>query len=197
MLDNEQKRRGKSERELAREFGWSQQAFNTWLKGGIPRPQFYFRLGEFLNIGQEDLLMLLDEARESTGNTRLPKADQIYGKVSDRKDGRYSFPLVDTVGGGRRFPLGRYAIRIDTKVMEPALLVGTKAWCDPATWPRVGHEVLVHSKGAAWIGRLISLEDSTATIERNIGPVTIRDVEAVHVIVLSERIPGGFVGSSA
>jgi hypothetical protein len=73
--------------------------------------------------------------------------------------------------------------------MEPALMVGTKAWLDPAVWPKPGNEVMVHAKGgAAWLGRLVSIADGRAEIERPAGTMTIRDVEAVHVIVLSERV---------
>jgi transcriptional regulator with XRE-family HTH domain len=188
MLDAELKRRGKSEREVAREFGWSQQAFNTWLRGGIPRQQFYLRLGDFLNISQDDLVALLDEARGSEGSTKLPQMDPIYGKVVDRKEGRYSFP----VAGGMRFPITRYCIKIDTKVMEPALVVGSKAWADPAIWPKLGAEVIVHARGgAAWIGVLRATDGKTATLHRYALPkdLMVTDVESIHVIALSERLP--------
>jgi transcriptional regulator with XRE-family HTH domain len=194
MLDVELKRRGKSERELAREFGWSQQAFNTWKTGGIPRQQFYQRIGDFLRIPIDDVAMLLDEARESTGNTKLPKMDPIYGKVTDRKEGKYSFPDTDAAGvSGMRYPLTRYAIRIDTKIMEPALLVGTKAWADPSLWPKVGNEVIVHSKGGnAWLGRLAALENGDVALLHYSSEkkIVVRDVEAVHVIALAERVAG-------
>lgn len=188
MLDVELKRRGRSERELAREFGWSQQAFNTWKTGGIPRQQFYQRIGDFLRIPIDDVATLLDEARESTGNTKLPKMDPIYGKVTDRKEGKYSFSAED---GGMRYPLTRYCIRIDTKAMEPALLVGTKAWADPSLWPKVGNEVLVHSKGGiAWLGRLGAIENSEATLVHYASDkkIVVKDVEAVHVIAAAERV---------
>lgn len=188
MLDAEIKRRGQSEREVSREFGWSQQAFNTWLKGGIPRQQFYMRIGDFLNISQDDLLMLLDEARGSDGSTTLPKMYPIYGKVSDRKEGRFNFPLID----GMRVPVVRYCVRIDTKVMEPALVVGAKAWIDPSIWPKPGCEVIVHAKGgSAWIGVLRATDGNTATLYRYAVPkdLTVTNVESIHAIVLSERLP--------
>jgi transcriptional regulator with XRE-family HTH domain len=195
MLDAEVKRRGKSERELAREFGWSQQAFNTWKTGSVPRQQFYQRISDFLRIPLSDIEMLTDEARTSTGNTKLPKMDPIYGKVADRKEGRFSFSATTDADGvvGMRYPLTRYAIRIDTKVMEPALLVGTKAWADPAVWPQVGNDVIAHSKsGQSWIGRLASIENGAATVEHYTSDkkVVVKDVEAIHVIVLAERIAG-------
>ncbi len=188
MLIAELKRRGQSEREIAREYSWSQQAFNTWLKGGVPRQQFYLRLGNFLNISQDDLIALLDEARKSENSTKLPAMDPIYGKVTDRKDGRYNFPLVD----GMRTPRARYCIRIDTKVMEPALVVGAKAWVDPSIWPKPGNEVIVHAKGGvAWIGMLVAMDTKGATLRRHAIPndLTIHDVESIHVITLSERLP--------
>jgi transcriptional regulator with XRE-family HTH domain len=188
MLDAEVKRRGKSERELARDFGWSQQAFNTWKTGSVPRQQFYQRIADFLRIPLGDVEMLTDEARTSTGNTKLPKMDPIYGKVTDRKEGRYAF---NADGGGMRYPLTRYAIRIDTKILEPALLVGTKAWADPAIWPQVGNDVIAHSKaGQSWLGRLAAIDNGAAVLEHYTGgrTVTVKDIDAIHVIVMAERV---------
>ena len=188
IIDAELKKRGKSERELAREFGWSQQAFNTWLKGGVPRQQFFVRLGEFLGITQADLQALVDEAKADTGQTA--KSEPIYGKVTDRKEGKFTFPAGDN---GSRIPLGRYAIKVDTKVMEPALVTGGKAWLDQSIWPHIGNDVLVHLRsGVAWIGQLVAIENNAAKLHRHgvAKDVVVTDVEAIHVIVLSERVGG-------
>jgi len=187
LLENELRSRGRSERELAKEFDWSQQAFNTWLKGSVPRKQFWDRIARFLSISVDDVEALAEEAKESTGSTKLPTIDPVWGKVTDRKAGRYVFPDES----GMRFPLTRYCIRIDTKVMEPALLVGTRAWADPSRWPAVGNEVIAHTKsGAAWIGRLFSIEANKATIEQygSDKKTIVDDIAAVHVIVSSQRI---------
>ncbi|WP_247750174.1 hypothetical protein [Rhizobium sp. 16-449-1b] len=189
MLTAEVKRRQISEIKIADEFGWAPQTFNTWKHGVVPRQNWFVALSNFLNIPMSDVEMLVEEARTSTGNTKLPKIDPVFGKVSDRKDGKFAFPAEH----GQRFPLGRYAIRVDTKVMEPALLVGTKAWLDPSIWPQTGNDVLVHTKsGAAWIGQLAAIENNTAKLHRHAAKeIVVSEIEAIHVIVLSERLPSG------
>lgn len=202
MLAAEVKRRSVSEYRIAKEFGWKPQTFSSWKLGGVlPRQQFFQRLADFLHISLPDVEMLIDEARTSTGNTKLPKMDPVYGKVTDRKEGRYAFNADDgsSGDGGMRFPLTRYAIRIDTKVMEPALLVGTKAWADPSVWPQPGNDVIAHSKGASWIGRLVSIENGAAILEHYAGDrkVTVKDIDAIHVIVMAERVAMASPSSSA
>ncbi|WP_245422910.1 hypothetical protein [Rhizobium sp. S9] len=189
----EQTKQGLTDREVAAKYDWLQQTFSRWKMGSLPRAHMFASIASFLNISPDMVRELVDEAAQSTGNTKLPVAFsgvRTYGKVTDRKDGKYVFEAFNQ--GRKRIPEGRYAILIDTKVMEPALLVGTKAWLDPGSWPKPGNEVMVHAKGgAAWIGRLVSLAGDRAEIERPAaGAMTIRDVEAVHVIVLSERVAG-------
>lgn len=132
MLDAELKRRGRSEREVAREYGWSQQAFNTWLKGGVPRQQFHLRLGDFLNISQDDLIALLDEARESDGSTKLPvMGAPLLGR------GTASHILIEEFPFGWAAPqiAGCYAVRIE----------GRTLWVNPAVTPAPGNKVLVRN----------------------------------------------------
>ncbi len=194
MLANEQARHGLTDREVAEAHGWLQQTFSRWKLGSLPRKHMFAEIAKFLNISTDMVEELVEEATESTGNTKLSAAygpTRVYGKVVDRKEGKYAFEPYNM--GRKRIPEGRYSILVDTKVMEPALLVGTRAWVDPSVWPQVGMEVLVHAKGgAAWLGKLVSLADRTAEIERYAAPgrekMTVRDVEAVHVVVLSERV---------
>ncbi|NTF69417.1 S24 family peptidase [Agrobacterium rhizogenes] len=192
MLLNEQVTRGLTDREIAEKHNWLQQTFSRWKMGSLPRPHMFASIASFLQISTDMVRELVDEAKQSTGSTKLPKIGvfntaRVYGKVTDRKEGKYAFEAFNQ--GRKRIPEGRYAIAIDTKVMEPALLVGTKAWIDPAIWPKPGNEVIVHAKaGAAWIGRLVALSGGRADVERGGQMMTIRDVEAVHVIVLSERL---------
>jgi transcriptional regulator with XRE-family HTH domain len=190
-----EKQASRTDREVAEQTGWLQQTFNRWKNGGVPRPDMYASLAEFLGVTRDEVEELVLDARQAESSP-VPKSGifntaKTYGRVSDRKDGKYAFEAFNN--GRKRIPDGRYWIEIDTKIMEPALPVGTRAWVDPAVWPRGGMEVIVHAKGgAAWLGRLQSLGDGTASLTRDAGPaVTIRDVEAVHAIVLSERIPAG------
>lgn len=184
MISAEVKRREVSESTIAAEFGWTKQAFNTWKTGVLPRQQWFRPLSRFLRIPQDDVEMLIEEARTSTGNTKLPKMEPpLLGRVTDRKDGRFHFDGI---------PSTRYAFSVDTRVMEPALIVGAKAWAQPGIWPQAGNDVVVHARGgSAWIGQLVSLADKVATLKRYSGSdLTVRDVQAVHVIVLSERVAG-------
>ncbi|QWY83254.1 XRE family helix-turn-helix protein [Rhizobium phage RHph_X2_25] len=190
MLLNEQGRRGQTDREAAAEIGVLQQTYSAWKHKTIPRPNTFGPLAKFLNISIEMLEELCEEARESTGSTKLPRLDKAreYGRVSDRKEGKFKFDPVNV--GRKRIPEGRYTILVGTNVMEPALLYGTKAWLDPAVWPRVGNEVLVHSKGGvAWLGRLEALDNGRAEISQHGGGrIVVDDVQAVHAVVLSERV---------
>lgn len=190
MLAAEQIKRGLTDREVATQYDWVQQTFNRWKMGSLPRQHMFASIGAFLGISTEAVAELVEEAGQTTGNTKLAAAYggvKIYGKVTDRKAGKYAFEAFNQ--GRKRIPEGRYAILIDTKVMEPALPVGTKAWLDPAIWPKPGNEVMVHAKGGvAWLGRLVGLVADRAEIQTDGKEMTIRDVEAVHVIVLSERI---------
>lgn len=193
MLFNEQMRREATDRQIATEFDWLQQTFNRWKAGSLPRPHMYPSIAKFLKISVDMVTELVEEAVVSQSTTKLPKAvtfnsARVYGKVTDRKAGKYGFEAYNQ--GRRHIPEGRYCILIETKVMEPALVVGTKAWLDPGVWPQVGNDVLVHSAGgAAWIGRLAANNGATADLERHAGPpVTVRDVKAIHVIVLAERV---------
>jgi hypothetical protein len=193
MLTNEQTKRGLTDREIAENHNWLQQTFSRWKMGSLPRPHMFASIGQFLSISTDMVRELVDEATESAGTSKIPRVGalataRVYGRVSDRKEGKYAFEAFNV--GRKRIPEGRYCILIDTKVMEPALLVGTKAWIDPSVWPKVGNEVIVHAKGGvAWLGRLASIDGNSAIIERLTGgSMTIRDIEAVHVIVLSERV---------
>lgn len=132
MLDAELKRRGKSEREIAREYGWSQQAFNTWLKGGVPRQQFYLRLGDFLRISQDDLIMLLDEARIGDGSTKLPAMGApLLGR------GTATHVIIDAHPFGWAAPQidGCYAVRVEGQIH----------WVNPTLTPATGNKVLVRN----------------------------------------------------
>lgn len=184
MLANEQKRRDWTDRQCAEFLGELQQTFSTWKRGSLPRlPKP--KLAAFLQISDDMLEELVDEARQSTGSTKLPRLAAVreYGRIADRKTGRYKF---DTTR--KTVPEGRYMVSIDTKVMEPALHVGTKAWLDPTVWPKVGDEVMVITHaGVGWIGVLAEFGQVVKLTRYNGEPVTADNVAAVHVIVLSER----------
>ncbi|MEV4606150.1 hypothetical protein MRBLMR1_001090 [Neorhizobium sp. LMR1-1-1.1] len=188
LIINEQKSRGLTERECAVELGVLQQTYSTWKAGRIPREKVWPALSKFLNVPEDTLKELIDEATGSPGG-KLPPLTvysnvRTYGRMADRKEAKLKF---DT--SRKNVPEGRYAVIVDTKIMEPALPVGCKAWLDPGIWPKPGHDVVAHARGNGWIGRLAKLENGNATLHRfGADPIEIPDVDAVHVIVLSERI---------
>jgi hypothetical protein len=183
MLIEEMKAREVSESVVATEFGWTKQAFNTWKNGVMPRKQWFGPLSRFLHISIDDVESITNEARVGI-------ASGLVGRVTDRKDGRFHFDGI---------PSDRYAFSVDTKIMEPALVLGAKAWAQPGVWPQIGNEVIAHARGgSAWIGRLSGMENGAAILNRHAAPeITVRDVQAVHVIVLSERLAGGGVSYGA
>lgn len=194
MLLNEQAKRGLTDYKAAKEIGVLQQTYSSWKHGSVPRPNRYAAIAGWLHISIDMARELCEEAVASTGSTKLPRTvEQPKGRVADRKEGKFKFDATNAGSPGSRIPSSRYTVSVDTKVMEPALLVGTKAWLDPSVWPKVGNEVMVHGKGGiAWLGRLESLENGRAEISRYAlgNRITINDVQAVHAVVLSERVAG-------
>ncbi|WP_201269938.1 helix-turn-helix domain-containing protein [Sinorhizobium meliloti] len=198
MLLNEQAKRGLTDYKAAKEIGVLQQTYSSWKHGSVPRPNRYAAIAGWLHISIDMARELCEEAVASTGSTKLPRVAPVAeaGRVADRKEGKFKFDAASAGadgGSGSRIPSSRYTVSVDTKVMEPALLVGTKAWLDPSVWPKVGNEVMVHGKGGiAWLGRLESLSDGKAEISRYAlgNRITIDDVQAVHAVVLSERVAG-------
>lgn len=187
LIIDEQKSRGLTDRESAGEIDVLQQTYSTWKAGRIPREKTWPSLAKFLKMSEIDLRALIDDASVATG--KIPPLTvysnvRTYGRMADRKEAKLKF---DT--SRKNVPEGRYAVIVDTKIMEPALPVGCKAWLDPGIWPKPGHDVVAHARGNGWIGRLAKLENGNATLHRfGADPIEIADVDAVHVIVLSERI---------
>ncbi|PKA40649.1 XRE family transcriptional regulator [Rhizobium sullae] len=173
MLLAEQAKRGLTDYKAAKEIGVLQQTYSSWKHGSIPRPNRYAAVAGWLGISIDTARELCEEERPSV------VGDEPLGRISDRKEGKFKFAGI---------PTSRYAIVVDTKVMEPALPVGTKAWLDPAVWPAVGNEVIVHAKGTAWLGRLVSIDGGNAVVSNDAGTTTVRDVQAIHVVILSERL---------
>lgn len=190
MLAEKQKAIGATDSQICRDYGWMQQTFSTWKRGTVPRSNMHEAVSRFLGISVKELERIIAESSTDTETTNLSsfRTSREYGKVSDRKDGKFKFLPVNA--GRKAIPEGRYSIQVDTKVMEPALPVGTKAWLDPTVWPKPGQEVMAFGKGGvAWLGRLASVENGRAELERHAAdPVTVSDVQAVHVVVLSERV---------
>lgn len=159
-----------------------QQTYSTWKRGTVPRPPMHAPLAEWLGIDIASLETLVDEAQDEEPAVNLAALANVrqYGKIADRKAGKYRF------GAGRqRVPAGRYKMRVDTKIMEPMLPVGATIWLDPMVPPQVGHDVVVHAAGFGWIGTLESWDAAGARLA---GGELIADVEAIHVIVLASRI---------
>ncbi|WP_421446314.1 hypothetical protein [Agrobacterium tumefaciens] len=183
----EQKRRGVKDRAVYEELGVPQQTYSTWKAGVIPRPRQYPAIAGFLGVPEEDVADMAREAAETSPASTPITIARTYGRMSDRKEGKFKFDPVND--GRKRIPEGRYAIIVDTKVMEPVFHVGVKAWLDPSRWPSPGDDVLAHSGGFAWIGRFEGMSNGAVQLSRYDGSqLEVKNVEAVHVIVLSERV---------
>ncbi|WP_312412045.1 hypothetical protein [Shinella sp.] len=169
-----------------------QQTFSTWKSGVVPRAKYWPALAAWTGLSEERFAEIANEAMAALATSSTPyfvgmsKAAE-HGKIADRKDGKYRFEPYKM--GRKRIPEGRYTMSVDTKVMEPVFHVGTQIWVDPAKPPAPGNEVVVHSGGFGWIGALDTWDGRNATLLRaNSDPVTVQNVEAIHVIVLSSRI---------
>ncbi len=187
-LLKEQKQRAVKDRAVYEELGVRQQTYSSWKAGVVPRPMHYPALAAFLGASEDDVADMAREASEAvTGTITTITSARVYGRMSDRREGKFKFDAFNE--GRKRIPEGRYAVVVDTKVMEPVFHVGVKAWLDPARWPAVGDDVLAHSGGFAWIGRFDGMNGGAVQLSRYDGSqVEVKNVEAVHVIVLSERV---------
>ncbi len=181
---------GLNERDAAAKCQVIQQTFSAWKRGVVPRDNKLAALTAFLGVSPEEMGRLVDEAGAELGATKLPRMGSFdtareYGRLADRKEGKWRFDTSRTA-----IPSGRYAITMDTRAMEPALRLGTRAWADPGVFARVGDEVMVHvASGFAWVGVLEHWETGRATITRPDGwRRELDNVVAVHTIVLAERI---------
>ncbi|MBB6299956.1 XRE family transcriptional regulator [Rhizobium leucaenae] len=195
MLIDRQKQAGMTDKQIADRYNWIQQTFNRWKIASLPRKNMFPSIANFLGITPEEVERLVEDAattENAVKNVSIFGMANIHGAVSDRKTGKYKFRRP-----GRHataIPTGRYAIMIQTEVMMPALVAGSKAWVDPSVTPRLGNDVMVHADGGkAWVGQLRGAGKRGGTTEVTItqhaaGTMVIRDVQAIHVIVLSERV---------
>ena len=192
MLSERQRTLGLTDRAVAEKYGWVQQTYSTWKRGTIPRSDVRDSLADFLSLERADLDSLCDEAQERAApGIGVFDTAQPHGKVSDRKEGKFKFDPIQHGYGVSYVPRGRYSVRVETNVMEPALIFGARVWADPAVWPQPGNDVFVHGlKGVAWIGRLEAIDGRTARVSQYGRPVgvVVENFEAIHVIVLAERV---------
>jgi hypothetical protein len=158
-----------------------QQTYSTWKRGTVPRPPMHAPLAEWLGLPVADLETLVDEAIDEEPAINLAALANVrqYGKIADRKTGKYRFGTAR-----QRVPSGRYKMRVDTKIMEPVLAVGATIWLDPMVAPQAGNDVVVHADGFGWLGTLETWDAAGARL----GDTLIKNVEAIHVIVLASRI---------
>lgn len=196
MIVNRQREKGMRDRQIADAlsdiFGKtiSQQTYNAWKKGRTPTDAYTSTLAQWLELPVEDVAAAMDEARATTQHG-LPSPSAIYqasqyGKIADRKEAKYRFEAYNM--GRRRIPEGRYMMSVDTKAMEPIFHVRTRIWIDPTIAPLPGHEVVVHADGYGWLGILQSQGGEVVLDRPAAGSVTVKNVEAIHVVVLSSRI---------
>ncbi|AGB71016.1 putative phage protein [Rhizobium tropici CIAT 899] len=158
MLLNEQNRRGMTESELGAKYGFSQQAFSSWKAGVVPRPKMYAALAEFLQISVDQMSELADEAKASTGTTKLPNIGApLMGRGSSESI------IVEQFAVGFAAPnvSNCYAVRVD----------GHHLWVDPRITPLPGNTVLIRTKDHAALATW---------------PISVQEDQEVHVVTLAE-----------
>jgi len=171
-----------TDRAICAKYGWIQQTFSAWRNGSIPRPDVRPGIAEFLGISADELDHICDQQQARAQHAEI-------AKVSDRKAGRFKFVRTSK---SSHVPRERYSALIETNVMEPALLYGTRAWVEPSMWPVPGYDVFVHGpNGSAWLGRLVAINGTSAHLTRHNaeGEIVVENVQAIHPVVLAERIP--------
>jgi len=147
-----------TESELGAKYGFSQQAFSSWKAGVVPRPKMYAGLAEFLRISVDQMSELADEAKASTGSTKLPDLGApLMGRGSNDSIVIEQF----TIGFAAPNISNCYAIRVD----------GHHLWIDPRITPVPGNTVLIRTK----------MRGALAT-----WPVPLQEGQEVHVVTLAE-----------
>ncbi|MDI7923382.1 XRE family transcriptional regulator [Ferirhizobium litorale] len=159
MLTNEQNRSGRTEREIASEFGWGQQTFNTWKKGSVPRPKMFAAIARFLKLNEEQVAELAEEALTSTGNTKLP--DVGVAILAREAGGQLVFD--EPIGFAKPNIRGCYAVRVG----------GRHVWVNPKLRPVDGNEVVIRNGDE---GRMATW------------PTAVEGDDEVHVVVLRETV---------
>ncbi|KIQ05061.1 hypothetical protein RU07_02360 [Agrobacterium tumefaciens] len=189
MIVAEQKKREFKDKQAYEALDVKQQTYSSWKRGVVPRPGMYPSIAAFLGVDESVVAELAQQAAQVENANKLSAfvTARVYGTMSDRKEGKWKFQPIND--GRKRIPEGRYALIVDTKIMEPVFRVGTKIWLDPSRWPQQGDDVIVHTGGMGWIGTFDSLEGKKASLTRyGGGSLSVDNVEAIHVIVLSERV---------
>lgn len=158
MLKHKQNQDGLTEKELSAKHGFSQQAFNSWKTGVSPRHKMFPAIAAFLGISVDDVAMLAEEAKVSTGKTKLP---DMGAPVMAR--GTADALAIDKFASGYAKPAvaGTYAARVD----------GLHMWINPRARPADGNTVLVRGGDT---GRIATW------------PVDLAEGEVAHVVVLAE-----------
>lgn len=158
MLKHQQNACGLTEKEISAKHGFSQQAFNSWKTGVAPRNKMFPAIAVFLGISVDDVAMLANEAKVSSGTTKLP---DMGAPVMAR--GTSASLAIDKYASGYAKPAvaGTYAARVD----------GRHMWVNPRLRPADGNTVLVRGTD---IGRIATW------------PCALDDGEVAHVVVLAE-----------
>lgn len=84
MLENAVQKDGGSEAQFATKHDLSQQTFNTWMKGRVPTRQFRRKIASILNISDDMMAELVDEA-EAMRSDSISAANRMYWKEARAK----------------------------------------------------------------------------------------------------------------
>lgn len=160
MVNRVRKQSGLTDVELATKKGVAPQTVANWSAGKIPRTSNIPKLAAFLEISIGMADELVEEAKHSAGNTKIPKMRTDHAPVS----GAGSSDALIFVGRPAEFAsptlTGTYALRVNAKLM----------WVDPDREPLDGNTVVLRTGNS---GRLATW------------PV---DEEIAGVVVLAEMV---------
>jgi transcriptional regulator with XRE-family HTH domain len=162
MVNRVRVKSGLTDKELATKFGLAPQTISNWRDGKVPRDKMIPQVAAFLSISEDMAGELIEEARISTGSTRIPpgpgapitalgeKVDEIRFAEFPKAHVR---PNID----------GMFAIRIG----------GEHLWAHPDMQPREGHTVLVRDGDN---GRLVKWPAELEGGEKVAGVVMLMEV---------------------
>jgi len=152
---------GLTDKELSKKLGVSAQTVSNWKHGKIPRDSMIPQLAAFLDISHDMAGELIEEARISSGITKIPEnaGVSVLGRGSESKIHLTDIPL----GYARPNVNDTYAIIVD----------GAHAWINPNVQPREGHLVLIRLKGD---GRLVKWPAELEAGEKVAGVVMLMEL---------------------
>jgi len=135
MIKRERSQSGLSERQHAITKGIPQQTLINWSKGMVPSRSTIPKLATFLGISNDMAEELVEEARISTGNTKIPKLTSARPPLTGSGSSSALVFVGRPIESASPDVAGTYALRVDGRLM----------WVDPDRAPTAGNKVVLRS----------------------------------------------------